>query len=329
MLFRPRIFISSTFSDNQDIRDKLKEYFESIGGEPLLYEYNLTPSSIPMTYRQNILESDFVILIMKNNYGTVTDSGISGTHEEYRIAKQNNIPIHIYLLHEDSSTSKDTSNKLIQKLEDSSDSKDTNKLIQEFKEDRVSYYYFKTEEELYKRLRETTFIIAREITLNQIINSKLDDTTINILAVNHDYKKAIELLSIFEKLKEINRKSDIDYIDTDIITGFFNPVFYEKQRLNNFFIDSALDITLDKISDIANEFSTQHAIDYVPNYRIPTFKFNVCSLFDVTVSYSEINNHTAYKEREFYESKLKELFEEINYFKLKILEKKIQVDIIR
>ena len=75
MAFKPRIFISSTFSDNKKVRDSIKKHFIELGAEPLLYESNLTPSTKPMTYRKDILEADFVILIMKDNYGTETDCG--------------------------------------------------------------------------------------------------------------------------------------------------------------------------------------------------------------------------------------------------------------
>ena len=103
--------ISSTFSDNKKVRDSIKKHFIELGAEPLLYESNLTPSTKPMTYCKDILEADFVILIMKDNYGTETDWGISGTHEEYRIAKENRIPIHVYL-----KPSKSQDNKLIKEL---------------------------------------------------------------------------------------------------------------------------------------------------------------------------------------------------------------------
>ena len=45
MAFKPRIFISSTFSDNKKVRDSIKKHFIELGAEPLLYESNLTPVS--------------------------------------------------------------------------------------------------------------------------------------------------------------------------------------------------------------------------------------------------------------------------------------------
>ena len=70
MIFRPRIFISSTLGENLSIRKKLETFYKSIGAEPMLYETNLTPSVVPASYRTDILDADFIIFILKNQYGT-------------------------------------------------------------------------------------------------------------------------------------------------------------------------------------------------------------------------------------------------------------------
>ena len=63
MIFRPKIFISSTFKENKKLREDIRKYFHSTGAEPLLYEHELTPSVLPMTYRQNLLDADFICTI--------------------------------------------------------------------------------------------------------------------------------------------------------------------------------------------------------------------------------------------------------------------------
>lgn len=65
MIFRPKIFISSTFKGNESVRNQIRDYFYSVGAEPLLYEHELTPSINPLTYRTNLLDADFMILIVK------------------------------------------------------------------------------------------------------------------------------------------------------------------------------------------------------------------------------------------------------------------------
>ena len=135
MIFKPKIFISSTFKENEKLRGDIEKYFESIGADPLLYEKQLTPSVQPMTYRYNLLDADFMILIIKEDYGTKTEHGISGIHEEYRTAFDNKIPLHVYL---------------------QKNSKEDNPLVKELKKDGISYYYFDSDSDLMERLKKTT-----------------------------------------------------------------------------------------------------------------------------------------------------------------------------
>ncbi|XDD41725.1 DUF4062 domain-containing protein [Leptospira sp. WS60.C2] len=85
MYFKPRIFISSTLDINQ-IRNITQNVLEETGAEVILYEQNLTPSIKEYTYRYDINEADFIIFIFDNRYGSLTNAGISGTHEEWDIA---------------------------------------------------------------------------------------------------------------------------------------------------------------------------------------------------------------------------------------------------
>lgn len=241
MAFKPRIFISSTFSDNQKVRERIKKHFREMGAEPLLYESNLTPSTKPMTYRRDILDADFVILIMKDNYGTETDRGISGTHEEYRIAKENQIPIHVYLM--------------------SSGATD-NELIKELKADQVSYYYFKTDVELLKRLKETSFIIAEEIFLKNLAQKKLPHSTVCQLAYNADYQRAIDLIRTIECMKRYHIRLNYDYIGTTIFSDFIEPIIRYFDQQEHVFINWKLDDALSGMVSIAATFISNHGLDY-------------------------------------------------------------------
>lgn len=185
MLFRPRIFISSTFKENKETREKLEEIFSDFGAEPLLYESTLTPSVLPLTYRQNVIDSDFIILILKQDYGTKTNSGLSGTHEEYRIAKLNKIPMHVYILNEEDKQSENN--------------EDVEKFKKELGKDNISYYYYKDDDDLISRIQKTTFTIAKEIMLNDIQNVNLPNSDVASLVLEKDYYKAISIFKIIDK----------------------------------------------------------------------------------------------------------------------------------
>ncbi|EMS72750.1 hypothetical protein [Ruminiclostridium cellobioparum] len=74
-------------------------------------------------------------LSIKNQYGNRTETGISGTHEELQIALETNIPKHVYI-----------------KLEDGD--RDAKELINEIDNNQISYYYFKDDDDLLKRIQE-------------------------------------------------------------------------------------------------------------------------------------------------------------------------------
>lgn len=303
MAFKPRVFISSTFSDNKKIREKIKKHFIELGAEPLLYESNLTPSTVPMAYRKDILEADFVILIMKDNYGKKTDWGISGTHEEYRIAKENCIPIHVYLLQSESTK---------------------NSLTRELQKDQVSYYYFKTESELIKRLKETTFIIAEEIVLKHLIQRKLPHFTVRQLSYNADYQRAIELIRSIEAMKKCHDQFGYDYLSTTIFTDYIEPITWYINQEKPVFINWKLDEALNEMASVAQEFMSNHSLDYtaIPNTQTKLENGNSGEVLVQRLSYKK---NTSLKQEDYLQL-LKDFFEKYEEFKDIIKEIKLHVD---
>lgn len=292
MAFKPRIFISSTFSDNKKVRDCIRKHFTELGAEPLLYESNLTPSTKPMTYRKDILEADFVILIMKDNYGTETDWGISGTHEEYKIAKENRIPIHAYL-----------------KLSKSPD----NKLIKELLADQVSFYYFKTDAELMNRLKETTFIIDEEIILKNLEQKRLSHSKVCQLSYNSDYQRAMDIIRSVEQMKKYSNQFGFDYLTTNIFTNFMEPIISYFNHQEHIFINWKLDDALGNVVLIADKFINNHVLDYttIPNTSTELTDETYREVLVSRVSYcqnTDLNNDD-------YQQLLKDFFEKYEVFK--------------
>lgn len=234
LLFRPRIFISSTFKENEGTRKKLEEIFTDFGAEPLLYESVLTPSVLPLTYRQNVLDSDFIILILKRDYGTKTNSGLSGTHEEYRIAKNNNVPMHVYILKNE---------------EDTEEDENVLKFKKELGKDNISYYYFKDEEELVSRIQKTIFTIAKEIMLNDIQNVNLPEKDIARLVLEKDYSKAISIFKIIDKAIKLNYYKEIDFATTTLFVDMVEEIKLNYFIQEKVFIDSKLN---EKFHDFLN-----------------------------------------------------------------------------
>jgi hypothetical protein len=229
MYFKPKIFISSTFK-LLDLRNEIKKYFESAGAEVILYEKDLTPSITPATYRQDIKEADFIIFIFDENYGTKTESGKSGTHEEWDITKDTDIPKHIYL--------KKPSEEL---------DKDQKAFIENEIKNNMSYYYYKNDNDLLNQINKMTFTVARDIAVYKIYDLKMDDVIIKRLALDHDYRLALEFIKEMDLLKNLHYKGMADLLRTLIlferIDGWFeyfyklnNDIFIDK-KLNQYFLD--------------------------------------------------------------------------------------------
>lgn len=269
MFFRPRIFISSVLSI-QKIRNKIELLFRNAGAEVLLYERNLTPSVSKETYKHDILDSDFVILILDDKYGTKTDSGISGTHEEYEIIKTTKIPIHVYI------------NKNIT-------DKDQEVFKKEISNDKVSYYLYKNENDLLKRLRETIFQISKEITLNSLDKLQITDSRIKKLGIMKDYESGLILIRDINDILDSIKYFHLGDIDSDIWTVYFEPkieYYFNYKKWN--FIDSKIDELYRKVLLSYNDYAEQSTIIYI--YSGQTFKTVLRSNIEIEFHKFKLNN---------------------------------------
>lgn len=198
MYFKPRIFISSTMGDKLKLRSQIKNYFEKAGAEVALYEKDLTPSTDPNTYRNDILQTDFVIFIIDERYGAKTDWGISGTEEEFIIAQSNNKPCHVYL-------------KQIDKTDESE------KFEALIKSKGISYYFYKDENDLLRKLKSTCFTIARDIVKKNIDKQQIEPALIRRMSINHDINMAKPFCEIMDLAIDINNKTTFTFVYSNLM----------------------------------------------------------------------------------------------------------------
>jgi hypothetical protein len=243
MIFKPRIFISSTLSENLRIRTKIENFYSRIGAEVMLYERNLTPSVTPMTYRRDILDADFVILIIKSQYGKRTENGISGTHEEFQIALESNIPMHVYIKLSNGTTA-------------------AQELIDEINKNHICYFYFKNDAELLTRIKETTFTIAKEIMLKNVETAKLPTDSVIKIAIKHDYDKAIEFVKIVKSMQKAQEISSYNYIDSTLFSAFLLSYAEYKASRTLLFVDNKLETMVTEMMEICIKFFRSHSLDF-------------------------------------------------------------------
>ncbi|MFT8459981.1 MAG: DUF4062 domain-containing protein [Liquorilactobacillus ghanensis] len=266
MIFKPRIFISSTFNENTQTRRRIEELFSDSGAEVLMYEKNLTPSILSYTYRQNILDADFVIVILKLEYGNKTNTGLSGTHEEYRITRRNNIPMHVYIY--DDSKEKDKEDKELKDFKN------------ELKLDGISYFKYTDEDDLIQRISKTTFTIAKEIMIKNLDKVKIPDKELEKLVVNRDYEKALDVIKKINSFLNISNTLGRDLIQTNLLPTLYDDLTSKQERL---FIDSELNKRLERLyKSLKNVTTKTSGIStlgvFLGTYKIQNYEIEVQSL---------------------------------------------------
>lgn len=109
---KPRVFISSTYSDLSETRDKVRDFVDSHGYEPVSFEKDEIPYSPDKTLEEScydeVQECSMFILLLKSSFGQPTSiSSIydikipeqvkSVTQLEYLFARKLGIPIFVFI----------------------------------------------------------------------------------------------------------------------------------------------------------------------------------------------------------------------------------------
>ncbi|MBD5401584.1 DUF4062 domain-containing protein, partial [bacterium] len=94
-----QIFISSTFEDLQSQRKKIIENILDMNHIPAAMEHFSSSNREAFEYIQNIIDlSDYIVLVIGDCYGSINDkTKLSFTEMEYNYAKQNSIPILVFI----------------------------------------------------------------------------------------------------------------------------------------------------------------------------------------------------------------------------------------
>jgi Domain of unknown function (DUF4062) len=103
-----QIFVSSTFTDLQNEREKIIKSILELYHIPIGMEmFSAEDEDQWEIIRRTIDISDYYVLIIGLRYGTVTSEGISFTHKEYEYALSKKIPILAFVLNDGVSLTKD------------------------------------------------------------------------------------------------------------------------------------------------------------------------------------------------------------------------------
>ncbi|MBM9500278.1 DUF4062 domain-containing protein [Leptospira sp. 201903071] len=307
MYFRPRIFLSSVLS-LINVRDKIAEILETSGADVMRYENNLTPSSTPATYRQDVIESDFIIFIIDKSYGTLTETGKSGTHEEWELAVQAEIPKHVYI-------------KKTNKLEDPLKVF----LEKEITAKYVSFFYYKNDQELLRQVRSRIFTVAREIAIRKLDPKYLPSNKIRTLVHEYDYQKALPIIRGMEELLKYQARGLVDFLETTILTSYISRWEMQFESDNkHYFINDELNRTLNYLIEDFNKFHDLHSKCYT---SIGLSKELNLSSIQTVIDYRLLKVNVAVDQKRL-NKLLKEFLKWHSIFKSDVFEAKKQFDTI-
>src|SRR5262245_32105939 len=100
--YAPTVFVSSTCYDLRQLRQDLRQFFESLGYEPLISENPAFPVNPQANTLDNCIQAvrdraDIFVLVIGERYGHIAPSGHSITNLEYLEARAKGVPIFVFL----------------------------------------------------------------------------------------------------------------------------------------------------------------------------------------------------------------------------------------
>lgn len=149
----PNVFVSSTIADLHFLRDAIRDVIKDLGYNPVLSDYGdisyVSPLAVQDACFQAMRDCNLAVLIIGKRYGSPAIGGLSVTHNEFRVAREKDIPVLCIIQEEVLAFKKvyDTNKKKApKKFPDMDDHHGTFKLIDEFVNSKVNngYRSFKT-----------------------------------------------------------------------------------------------------------------------------------------------------------------------------------------
>jgi hypothetical protein len=93
----PNIFISSTIHDLSHLRDSIRDLILELGYNPIMSEYGeigfLPSESAEQSCYLALRDCQLSIVIIGKRYGSISENGLSITHNEFRTTRDKKIPV--------------------------------------------------------------------------------------------------------------------------------------------------------------------------------------------------------------------------------------------
>ena len=204
----PNIFVSSTIYDLQYLREAVRDTIIDIGHNPIMSEFGdigyLPTVSAEEACYLSLKDCQIAIIIIGKRYGWITDNGLGITHNEFKAARNNKIPV-IFLIDRDIIAykkvfDKQKSDGALGSFPDMDNPEKTFELIQEFSDYPVNNGFLP-----YSTIQDATQNIKKQ--LSHIFGNLLRDRFDPLKAQVQDVLSEIKTLR-HELLKETSKTTD-------------------------------------------------------------------------------------------------------------------------
>lgn len=278
----PNIFISSTIHDLQYLREAVRDTVSELGHRPVMSEFGdigyLPTVSAEEACYLALKDCQIAIVIIGKRYGWIAPNGLGITHNEFRAARENKIPV-IFLIDRDIiaykkvyDSQKKTGN--VGSFPDMDNPEQTFSLIQEFSDYSVNNGFLS-----YGTAQEATENISKQ--LSHIFGNLLRERFDPLKAQVQDVLSEIKTLR-HELLKDKGDASDylpylsaIRYLideENKVLSNFLSQVFkvldvaipdiIKHNEFNDFIKDMGWEIKIEQFIDSMDLFKTHPKILY-------------------------------------------------------------------
>lgn len=194
---RYQIFISSTFSDLKEERNKVMQTIMSLDCIPAGMELFPAMDEEQFEFIKRIIDDcDYYILIIGARYGSMDENGVSYTEKEYEYAISKNIPVMAFL-HDDISSlpinKADLDDKLREKLDGFRKKVETKRLVQ----------YWKNADDLNAKVAVSLPKTIKMFPRTEWVRANLQSNAETLQEITQLQKE-------LSKLREFKAKQDID-----------------------------------------------------------------------------------------------------------------------
>lgn len=325
----PKIFISSTISDLSYLRDAIRDTISEMAYRPLMSEHGevgfLPSVSAEESCYLTMRESHLAIIIVGKRYGSIGKDGVSITHNEFRVARQNEIPV-IFLINKEVMAYKrvfDANENSIHNVPGMDDPTKTFELINEF-----SSYSKNNGFILFENVSDARLYLKRQLAhiFGDLLMNKYDPLKVDVKDIlseiktlrhellkdnNHDYRPFLKSMRLLLDEKYTQFKDIVLHISTNIEDAI--PIILKTQTFSEFLNSMNADLEIKEEENFFSHCKNDEVVYF------SSFKSEIVSIeeYDQRIQlYVAIRNdlkvYLTKETKEYFDRKFRNLKEQIS-----------------